>query len=109
MAAKARVLPPLPGSIPTQLGPVRVIIVKKLHYKRDGKKHQLFGRYRPIPRVIEISARATPVMQWQTLHHEWVHVVLGDAGLHNVFPEEQQEVICDLIATARVAEMLAHL
>lgn len=109
MAAKRRTFPPLPDAMPTQLGPVPVIIAKKLRYKKDGKKHHLFGRYRPIPRVIEISARATPVMQWQTLFHEWVHVVLGDAGLHNVFPEEQQEVICDLIATARVAEMLAHL
>jgi hypothetical protein len=48
-------------------------------------------------------------MQWQTLFHEMVHVVLSDAGLHNAFTEDQQEIICDVIATARVAEMLAHL
>ena len=86
-----------------------VVLVDKLRCKKDGKKYHLFGRYRAIPRVIEISRQASPVMQWQTLFHEWTHVVLGDAGLHNLFTEDQQEIICDLIATARVVEFLRHI
>ena len=107
--AKRLVLPPLPDAVATQLGPVPVRVVKKLRYKKDGKKQRLFGRYCAIERVIEISAEAVPVMQWQTLFHEMVHVALGDVGLNNVISDEQVEVICDTLATARVVEMLAHL
>ena len=107
--AAKQVLPPLPDAVATQLGPVPVVVVPKLAVKKDGKKYALFGRYRAISRVIEISAKSAPIMQWQTLFHEWVHVVLGDAGLHNTFTEEQQETIADVIATARAAELLDHL
>ena len=103
-------LPPLPPCVDTVLGPVPVVIVPKLRAKRkEGGKVQLFGRYRALARTIEISAEATPVMQWQTLFHELAHAVLSDAGLHNAFTDEQQEIICDVVATARVAEILAAL
>jgi hypothetical protein len=95
-------LPPLPKTIPSQLGPVRVKLVKRV-----GKKGKLMGRYSMEKRVIEVCSRASRRMQWQTLYHEWMHMVLMDVGLHNVLGLEQQEVLCDTVGTARVAEMLA--
>ncbi len=109
-SSKSGTLPPLPPCVDTVLGPIPVVIVPRLKAKRkEGGKVRLFGRYRALARQIEISAEATPVMQWQTLYHEWIHAVLADAGLHNAFSEEHQEVIADVIATARVAEILAAL
>ena len=107
--AKRLVLPPIPDAVATQLGPVPVNVVKKLHYRKDGKKQEMFGRFRAMSRTIEINEDIAPVMRWQTFFHEWMHVVMTDAGLHNVFTPEQQETICDAVATARVAELLAHL
>lgn len=107
--AKRMVLPPLPDAVATQLGPVQVVVSRKIKARINKKKRRLFGRYRSVERVIEISAEASPIGQWQALFHEWVHVVMSDVGLHNAFTDEQQEVIADVIATARAAELLAHL
>lgn len=95
-------LPPLPKFVESALGPVAVHIVK-----RCGKKttESLMGRYGMAKRVIEVSSRSTPIAQWQTLFHEQVHMAMFDAGLHNAFSPEQQEVICDTIGTARAVEI----
>jgi Zn-dependent peptidase ImmA (M78 family) len=99
---KAVKLPPLPKRLPSQLGPIKVRLVK-----RAGKDN--LGRYDMATRVIEVISGASRVMQWQTLYHELAHAILSDAGLHNAFTHEQQEVLCDVFATARVAELMASL
>lgn len=98
-------LPPLPTSIPSALGPVPVKLVDRL-----GKKgNENMGSYSARKREIKISRRASRLVQWQTLYHEWMHMVLIDVGLHNVLGDEQQEVLCDTIATARMVELLDRL
>lgn len=104
-------LPPLPKSVPSPLGPVPVKIVKRFRKRRrkgKGKKFTM-GRYSLTRRVIEVSAKSALAVQWQTLYHEWTHMVLCDAGLHNVLGDEQQEVLCDTFGTARVLELRAGL
>ncbi len=100
-------LPELPPYVDTVLGPVPVILVER--FEGAKKNERLFGRYVPIQRIIEINAAAPRNVQWQTLWHEWIHVVFWDAGLHNAFSQEQQECVADVIGTARVAELLAAL
>lgn len=102
---RGRVLPPLPAWVSSQLGPIPVEMVDK---KRKKNKDTTLGRYHMPDRRIEIDTKSAPIVQWQTLFHEWAHMVLCDAGLHNAFTPEQQEVICDAIGTARAVELLAE-
>lgn len=74
--------------------------------KRKKKKPETMGRYYMQSRHIEVDRSLSPVVQLQTFRHEWVHMVLIDAGLHNAFSPEQQETICDVIGTAMAAEIL---
>lgn len=101
-----KTLPPLPTSIPSPLGPVRVRLVSKIVGAED---EIVMGKYSLTKREIKISKKGSPLVRWHVLYHEQAHVTLCDAGLHNVLGEEQQEVICDVFATARVVEMLAAL
>ena len=98
-------LPKLPAFVPSQLGPVPVIRHRKLKDKGPNKAAYLFGRYSLSQREIHINEQSTHVMQWQTLFHEWAHMVMVDAGLHNALTNEQQETLCDAFATARVVEL----
>jgi hypothetical protein len=64
-----------------------------------------FGGFDPKRRVIEILRDLDPWQQWQALRHEWCHMILFDAGMHNLYNDERQEVLCDVIGTALAAEM----
>jgi hypothetical protein len=64
-----------------------------------------FGDYDPKTRRIRVLASLDPWAQWQTLRHEWAHMVIFDAGFHNAFNEDQIEALCDLFGTALVGEM----
>lgn len=43
-------------------------------------------------------------VQWHTLYHETCHAAMDGAGLTAVRPYDDQEAICDAIASARVRE-----
>jgi len=95
--------PKLPKWVWSQLGPVEVRMVEG---KKKKKKPDTMGRYFMQSRHIEVDPSLAPAVQLQTFRHEWIHMVLIDAGLHNAFTAEQQELICDVIATAMAAEIL---
>jgi hypothetical protein len=94
----------LPASVWSALGPVPVILHKKLRGKKKGKRY--FGKYNYFARQIHISLAASPLMQWQTLYHEWMHMVIRDAGIQHLLPDGAEEVFCDTVATARLVELL---
>jgi hypothetical protein len=95
--------PAIPTHVWSALGPVEVRMVEG---KRKKKKPDTMGRYLMQLRRIEVDRSLAPAVQIQTFRHEWIHMVLIDAGLHNAFSPEQQETICDVIATAMAAEIL---
>lgn len=99
--------PKLPSQLWSPLGPVRVQLVDRIKPLAKDAPDDVndFGQYDPNTRTISICKSLHPWAQWQTLHHEWVHMVFFDAGYHNAFEPNQIEGICDLIGTARAAEM----
>lgn len=101
--AVVQVKPPrIPKSLRSQLGPVAVEIVHKLKVNDE----LVFGHFSGWNRLIRINDGPDPVMRLQSLYHEWMHMVLFDAGLHNVFTKDQQEMLCDVVGTARAVEVL---
>lgn len=107
-------LPPLPSVVHTALGPVPVRIVKDLTQKaeQEGDKpdqpgQTLLGRAIYRQRTLEIDADMDLVVQWSTLYHEMAHMALFDVGAAHGLTHAQEEAICDAIAHARMAEMLA--
>lgn len=96
-----RALPPIPDSVPSILGPVPCALVQDL---RDKKDNACFGIWRADVRDVRLEREAHRVRQWQTYWHEWMHIVLTDAGVE--LSEAQAEVVCDAVANARVREML---
>ncbi|MHB1310590.1 MAG: hypothetical protein ACYC3L_01140 [Gemmatimonadaceae bacterium] len=54
--------------------------------------------------MIEIDDAPALIVQWQTLHHEWLHAVLHDHGLE-FGPFE--EALIDTVATSLVALWLS--
>jgi hypothetical protein len=99
--------PPLPSSLWSPLGPVPVRIVERLRPMSKDAPDDVddFGGFEPKTRVIEVLKDLEPWAQWQALRHEWVHMVIYDAGVHNAFTGDQIECLCDLIGTALAAEM----
>lgn len=95
-------LPPIPDAVWSPLGPIAVQLVPGLSTD-DGCR--LYGRYDYERRTIEIDPAPILLMQWQTLHHEWLHSVLHDHGF-DLGPFE--EPVIDTIATALVALWLAR-
>lgn len=103
MAAKAqkrKALPALPASVPSQLGPVPVTLVPDLKAV-DGE--ECLGIFDYEERTIRIRSGMPRAVQWQTLHHEIVHMCLSDAGVS--LPAATEETLCDVIGSYRVMEM----
>jgi hypothetical protein len=105
---KSRRRPPkLPTKVWSPLGPVPVLIVDHIApmSKEAPEDVDDFGGFDPKRRVIEVLRSLDPWQQWQSFRHEWCHMVLFDAGMHNLYNDERQEVLCDVIGTALAAEM----
>jgi hypothetical protein len=96
--------PRLPKSLHSQLGPVTVEVVHKLKVNDE----QVFGHFSGWNRLIRVNAAPDALMRIQSLYHEWMHMVLFDAGLHNAFTKEQQEMLCDVVGTARAVEVMGQ-
>jgi hypothetical protein len=93
----------LPASLPSALGPVPVVVVPDL---KDEKSEPVFGMFHRKDRRIEINADLSLASMWQTLYHEWAHLVLSDSGHHFTLTEKAEESLCDALGTARVMEMM---
>lgn len=95
-------LPPIPECVYSALGAVPVLLKPDL-VTSDGET--AFGLWLPETRTIELRVGLHPAALWQALLHERVHQILWDAG---AMPrdDEEEERICDAIATALVSDML---
>lgn len=98
-------LPALPKEVYSTLGSVPVERPDSL--AAEGQPEENMGDVNFLTRIIRISTKLSPAAAWHTLEHERVHLALWDAGV--VLSHETEELICDVIATARVAEMVARL
>lgn len=96
-------LPPIPETVFHALGPIPVEAVEDLRDVETGET--LFGYWDPYKRVIYLRAGMHPVTAWATLWHERTHAELNDIGVK--LRTDQEEAICEAVARARVAELLA--
>lgn len=107
--AFAQVLPPLPESVVSQLGPVRILIVPDL--KCNGVA--VYGCFDGVSRRIIIRDSMPREVQWHTLFHEQFHVMLHDGGatLRNADGSVSriEDTLADVVATARLGELLVML
>lgn len=87
----------------TQLGPVPVEMAENI--EDEGKR--LAGQAEPYGRRITLDSEL-PEMAMRVVHfHEWIHIVLYDAGIHGL-PEEYEEAVVHAMATALVAREDFH-
>jgi hypothetical protein len=100
------ILPPLPRTIASQLGPVPVVFVDSLH---DDAGRPLLGGFHTLRRTIYIRREITKrEVQYYVLFHEAAHVWLHDSGLDNLLPPPLVQSIADAFAAHRVAELLTQ-
>jgi len=97
----AKRIPPIPKTVHTSMGEVKVEQVKKVD------KEDSLGEYNIDLRVIRVKKGLEKIQKHQTVWHEWVHVVLTDAGVADVLEHSQEEAVCNAIATALVNGLLA--
>lgn len=105
-----RTLPPLPKTVHSALGPIPVKLVKVLK-DSNGNDSADMGEINYHAREIRVVKGLDRTQAHHTLRHEWLHAVLLDSGLTNVLAKIDglEEQLCDVIATAIVAEMKAKL
>lgn len=65
-------------------------------------EHNEYGRWEWATRTVTLDASLTGRALWQVFYHELVHAALSDCGVQ--LTKEQEEAVCDAIATARVRE-----
>lgn len=102
----APALPPLPATVFSTHGEIAVQLVEDLRDPEDPTE-RLFGYWNAFARVISVRSGMHPTTMWLTLIHEQTHADLSEIGIK--LTEDQEEAVCNAIASARVAEMLAHL
>ena len=103
---KAKALPPIPPTVLTTHGEVVVEIVGDLRDPDDPNK-TLFGYWDPYRRVISLRSGMHPTAAWLTLYHEKTHADLSEIGV--TLSEEHEEVVCNAVAAARLAELMESL
>lgn len=97
-------LPPIPATVPSALGPVAVVWIDSL---ADGHGQPMLGGFHPVRRLILLNRQiVNPVVQWHTLMHERCHVWMWDSGLRAVIASEIAQQLCDAYATNSVADLL---
>lgn len=98
-------LPPLPAELFSTYGPIPVQLVEELSDPQTGEP--LFGWWDSFARVIRVRAGLHPAAGWSTLYHEQAHAWIADVGVK--LSTNQEECVCNAIASARLAELLASL
>lgn len=96
-------LPKLPVEAFSLIGPVLVTSLDAIR----AEKEELYGRFLPAERRIEISPGMTREIEWATYWHEVAHIILTDSGANNSLDERQVEAVCDAVGTYLTAMMLA--
>jgi hypothetical protein len=102
-SAPTPALPAIPATVHSQLGPVRIEWCDELK-AFDGDN--ALGLWCPEERCIRLKRGLHPITAWATLKHEWIHVVVWDAGVG--LTSEVEERVADAISAALVAEMLGQ-
>lgn len=101
-----RKLPKIPSTVFSVLGSVAVVEMAALP-KEDGTGPGTdLGWWDGPQRTIRLRQDTHPTQKLHTLLHEKVHMWLWDSGAHAALTKEAEELICDTIATALLAEML---
>jgi hypothetical protein len=95
-------LPPIPDSIPSALGWVRVH--KVVNLKCGGV--DALGCFQPLTRTLSIRDSLELTVGWQTLKHEQLHMTIFDAGIF--IPEDVQDELADAVGAQDVRVMLQH-
>lgn len=99
-------LPPLPDSVSTQLGWIHV---ERVPYPTcgipDRDSTDTLGCFARRSRRLQVATGLALSQAWEVLEHEKVHVRCWDG--HVELSDEDEEQLADVIAAARVAEMLA--
>lgn len=101
-------LPPIPSTVHSVLGAIPVKRVKSLPAE-DGSPSNDLGEFSYHDRTIRLVRGMDRTQAHHTLRHEWAHAILFDSGLHTVLEKYDglEELLCDVFATAIVAEMIA--
>lgn len=87
--AVTRVLPPLPETAPTALGPIPIHRVA--HLTCGGVP--AYGCFRREPWIIEIrSDSVSLLLQWESLHHELFHADMQVAGIEFDSAREEDQI-----------------
>lgn len=101
--------PPIPKSVMGAGGPIKVKLVDAIEADAGkptaGDNSVTFGIWEGHKRLIRIVKTLELSFQWNVLQHELVHAALFDSGVTNLLPPEQEECLCDALASARIAEM----
>lgn len=92
-------LPPIPDVVGAVLGPIPVTLCETI--ENDGVECN--GLWLPDERAIQIRSGLSLTERWWTLHHEVTHAILHDLGVS--LPDEDEEHVCNALATARLLEM----
>jgi hypothetical protein len=98
--SRRRKLPPIPSEIQTQLGPMAVRLVDR----NDLPDPSWGGHYDQRHFCINIANDMAPRVQWHVFYHEEFHARCDLAGM--LLPRKQEEGVCQLYATTRLAELL---
>lgn len=96
----------LPTRVFSVLGWVPVVRQDVLP-KDDGTPSDDLGWWDSHQRTIRLRKDLVPVVAQHTLLHEKVHMWLWDSGATAALTKEAEELICDAIATALLAELRA--
>lgn len=96
-------LPSLPRAVVSALGPVRVVRAVRI----VNNKIECNGLWDPNTRTITVRTRLPREKAWWVFFHERTHMELEELGVQ--LPLELEELVCDAMATARVAELRRRL
>lgn len=98
-------LPPLPDSVPSALGWVRVLKVPNLQCQSSSGPVDAYGCFSSMRRVIAVRDSMPLIMSWVSLEHERKHLEFFDAGVRFENPA-YEDMLCRVLSVARVNEML---
>lgn len=94
----------LPRVLPSQLGPVPVLVVDTI--VGVDSTLNLMGGWDPIRRVIYVKRGMHPAQALHTMYHEACHLWSWDSGIRQLVHERLMQAMCDASASALVMERL---
>lgn len=104
-ASQAEGLPPLPETLPSAVGPIPIVWRDSLW--SDG--HELLGAFSLVERTIYLNTQIkSRAIAYHVAYHEHCHLSFYLSGLRRVVPDNAVQMVCDVIAADRVAELLTH-